>query len=214
MLLMIDEQPRMFEPLRNFRARFGLPETFSVSSFQPKSYEGLGSIERAGADLNDLRRNVLAAVPSRIPVSHLFSAASELSDVFQREMERINPVIGLRDVEIGFAAAGFSDVLHAVAFAVTRASLSRSAVPDFESIYAHWLNGTARIASPVIEYTYGDQVWGIQVVAHAYGRVGLIIAAPETTYYVVDPVLACPAEGFMMALLRDVCAAITHALAP
>ncbi len=214
MLLVIDEQPHMFEPIRNFRERFGLQETFGVSGFQPKSYAGLGSIERAGADLNNLRRNILAAVPLSIPVSHLFSAASELSDVFEREMERINAVIGLRESEIGFAVAGFSDVLHAHAFAIMRALLSRSGAPDFEAIYTNWLNGTARIASHVIEYTYGDQVWGIQIVAHAYGRIGLIIAAPEITYYVIDPVLACPAEGFMTALLRDVCTAITRVLAP
>ena len=208
MLLVIDNLPRMFEPIRNFRARFGLMETFGVKFFQPKSYEGLGSIDRAGADLNDLRRHVLAAVPSHIATNRLFSAASEIADVFQREMIRINAVIGLREPEIEFAASGFADVLQAYVFAMMRASLSSGGTPDFDAVYTNWLNGTARIASPVIEYEYGDQIWGVQIVAHAYGRVGLIIAAPEMTYYVHDPELACPAEGFMAMLLREVCVAV------
>ncbi len=47
-------------------------------------------------------------------------------------------------------------------------------------------------------------MWSIRLIAHAYGRAELIVETPNATYYVHDPALGCPAEGFMASLLMEV----------
>jgi hypothetical protein len=46
----------------------------------------------------------------------------------------------------------------------------------------------------------------VQIIAHAYGRAGMVIHASDETFYVYDAALGCPAEGFMSTLLSDIAA--------
>ncbi|MDX2162363.1 MAG: hypothetical protein SF162_13635 [bacterium] len=212
MILHIDGQRRAFTSLRDFRARHQLPETFSTAYFQPKTLEGLGSIEGAGAALRSVREAVIAAVPSSIPASHLLTAVDAVCAHFRDHLTAANDRIGLKPAEIEYAAAGMNAVCQAYGYALLRAHLGGDPTPAFESVYQTWLDESVRIASPVYPYPVGEaceSVWGVQVVANAYGRVGLIVAMETETAYVYDPALACPAEGFMVGLLRDVCAAFT-----
>jgi len=179
--------------LKAFRQQHALPDSFGVALFEPKDYTDLGSIQsvQAGAALHTLRQNLLAQKTRSIDALTAFFAA---------ELERINPAIGLREEEIGFAAAGFGDVLRAVFYARVRPS-----PPPFAEIYRAWLLGTISVASTTHPYPHQGQSWGVQVVSHAYGRVGLLVHLPTHTAYVMDASLACPADGFMFALLGEVC---------
>lgn len=217
MLLIIDGTPREFVPIKQFRAAHDLPASFGVGHFQPKDWNGLGALDRAGASLMTLRANVMEAVPAHIVPARLLTVVSVLSAVFHRELTAINPTVGLQVVEVEFASAGFNDVCQAYAYALTRSrlngaelSFSSAAVTtvSFDQVYADWLNASVKIASPVYPYPHADQTWGVQVIAHAYGRIGLMVADAEGVTYVADTTLACPAEGFMVALLTDVCASI------
>jgi hypothetical protein len=214
MHLLIDGVERDFIPIKDLRARFDLPPTFGVAHFQPKDYTGLGSIDRAGAELNAVRASVLAAIPDEIKPSQLLTFVTELQSFFLNELYAVNPRVHLKDVEIEFAAAGFSDMTNAFAYALLRSTLANQPAPAFESVYRDWLNQTVRVASSVYEYPHGDQVWGVQVIAHAYGRIGLMIQASDELFFTYDPSLACPAEGFMTNLLSEVCARIVSILKP
>src|SRR5688500_5081521 len=149
MRLTIDGQPQTFTPLRDFRAAHGLPPDFGVSRFEPKSYDGLGRIDSVGAELNNVRLAVVGMVKSvgqpEDPAIWL-KMSPVLRDFFQRQLESVNPKVGLRPPEVEFAAAGFGDVTEAVIWALLRARATKSPAPPFESIYAEWLNNTARVS--------------------------------------------------------------------
>jgi hypothetical protein len=206
MRLTIDGQLRAFIPIKQFRAEYGLPVEFGVSLFEPKEWEGLGRIDRAGAELNRVRAAVLAALPASLSPSGWLSFLPDLSRLFENKLWEINPQVGLKDVEIEFAVGGFSDVCQAMGYALLRAQAAGEPGPDFNRVYADWLDSTTRVFSQVHPYTHEGETWQVQIVAHAYGRAGLLIQTPTTTHYVHDAALGCPAEGFMAALLAEVCA--------
>lgn len=214
MRLIIDGVEREFISIKTLREQFILPEVFGVALFQAKDYTGLGSIERAGAELNAVRDATLAAVPHTIKQAQLLSLAPQLQAVFLQQLHAINETVQLRDAEIDFAVAGFGDVVSAFTFALVRASVADQATPTFASVYRDWLNQTVRIASSVYSYPHGDAVWGVQVIAHAYGRIGLMIETGESMIFAYDPALACPAEGFMAHLLQNVCQQILQNFQP
>lgn len=198
MRLTIDGESRPFTPIRAFREAYDLPPEFGVALFEPKDYTGLGRIDQAGAELNAVRAAVIAAIPARLTIQQWLGFIPELTRLFTNQLYAINPKVHLRDVEIEFAAAGFTDVCQAVIYAIIRA---RGAdVPPFEAIYGAWLDQTARVSQTV--HAYRD--WQVQIVTHAYGRAGLIVRAGAETFYVQDAALSCPAEGFMAALLAEV----------
>lgn len=207
MRLMIDGQPISFIPLRDFRAAHDLPPDFGVACFEPKDYAGLGSISSAGTALNSLRGALLDALPASLTPQGLLSLAAALTDRFRIELTRINPHVRLREAEIEFAVAGFGDVCNAYAYA-----LLRDRAASFEVVYRDWLAASARVFSGVHRYEHRGEQWRARVIAHAYGRFGLLIETPRGTFAVYDPALACPAEGFMSALLSDVCAGLARAL--
>lgn len=191
-------------PIQQFRARHDLPATFSVALFEPKDDTGLGRIDTAGTALHDVRAVVLAALPSPRPAAAWLGQIPVLQTVFTGALHRINPLVGLREVEIDFAAAGFRDVCEAVVYARLRAEATRQPAPTFRQIYADWLDSTIRIGATIHEYTHRGETWGIQIISHAYGRAGLIVTLGATVQQVADPALGCPAAGFMQSLLSDV----------
>ncbi|NDJ61109.1 MAG: hypothetical protein GYB67_08285 [Chloroflexi bacterium] len=209
MNLMIDGAVRHFIPIKEFRADHGLPPTFSMAHFEPKDFTGLGSIDRAGAELNQLRAAVLAAVPDRLALAGWLEALPQLHATFRGQLYAINAVVQLHESEIDFAAAGFGDVTQAYVYALIRANAAKDPPPSFAVVYGVWLNSTARVSQTIYEYTHQGSVWRVQLVTHAYGRAGMIVAMAESAaVYVHDVTLGCPAEGFMAGLLAEVAARI------
>jgi hypothetical protein len=205
MQFLIDGQARTLTPLKDFRAQHGLPPAFKVSRFEPKNYASLGSIERAGAELNAVRRAVLEAIPPRLTQEALFAhVLPQLEHVFEAQLYTINAVVGLKEVEIGFAVSGFADVCRAWGYAAVRARLAKAPLPDFNHVYAEWLYSSIRVSQTLHPYPHEGQVWQVQVLTHAYGRFGLVVHRSAETQYVYDAALACPAEGYMLTLLSEV----------
>ena len=59
-----------------------------------------------------------------------------------------------------------------------------------------------RLSQNIFSYIHNDDIWHIQTVNYAYGRLGLRIEA-DAVSYVQDMIYACPAHGYMLTLLRD-----------
>ncbi|MDL1899415.1 hypothetical protein FBR02_01435 [Anaerolineae bacterium CFX9] len=211
MQLMVDGQLQTFLPLRAFCETYHLPSSFSVALFEPKDYTGLGSIERAGAALNGLRAELIAALPEAQPLPAWLAWLPQLAQTFHERLTAINAHVGLREEEIGFAVSGLADVCHAWVYALLRAHLSGADIPAFSTVYRDWLNGTVRVSQTVHTYPYNqDTIWRVQVITHAYGRAGLVIDTGTRFHYVADAALACPAEGFMLNLLTELAAGIAQ----
>jgi hypothetical protein len=211
MQLEIHGIPRTFIPIAVFRQQHGLPATFGVDTFQPKDWAGLGSIDGATDALNRVRDMTLAGVPSQVNVTAWLGHVPEMTATFEMALVRANDAIGLREDEIVFATNGFGDVCNAYAFALVRSTVTDKPAPDFDTVYREWLYGTVSLGGVRYPYLHNDATWTVRTVHHAYGRVGLEVDMGEQTVYVVDKALACPAEGFMVGLLRAVVAAMTAA---
>ncbi|MCC6616004.1 MAG: hypothetical protein IT320_21220 [Anaerolineae bacterium] len=201
-------------PIKSFRARYDLPPTFGVAYFTPKDYVGLGSIDgpSAGLALNRLHASVLSRVPMQIAHADLPSVVTRLADYFRVEMDMANSAIGLQPQEVEFAVSGFADVTHKYAFALLRARLTREPAPDFKAIYESWLASGVRVLETPYPYAADGHDWQVRVISHVYGRVGLIVQTEADTHYLYDPALMCPAEGFMLGLLQDICARLATAV--
>ncbi len=199
-----------FIPLKAYQAQHGLPETFEVALFAPKDFTGLGRIDQAGAEMNAMRAAVVAAVPEYLPINQWIGFIPRLTDIFTMQLYSINHVVGLREVEIEFAAGGFSDVCHAFAYAALRAGVPARAAPKFQQVYHDWLAATTTTALAG-SYLHGEESWNISVIYDAYGRVGLRIERGDAVDYVRDVALACPAHGYMRVLLEEVAAKLAAA---
>lgn len=212
MQFIIDGIPRDFIPIKEFRQQHDLPPDFGVRVFEPKDYTDLGSIEAAGVELHQTRAAVLEAIRAPRPLAAWMDGALTLADLFREQLFAINHVVGLRENEIDFAVAGFHDVLQAVVYELIRARAARNAPRSFDELYRTWLFTTIKLSQTVHLYPYRDHVtWEIQILTHVYGRFGLVARTVEGTYYVYDPALACPAQGFMAALLAETADAIYRA---
>ncbi|MCA0456581.1 MAG: hypothetical protein LCI00_21590 [Chloroflexi bacterium] len=203
MRLTIDGIPYTFIPIKEFRAAHNLPSAFGINLFEDKDYTDLGRIDSAGSHLNSLRDNIMESLPQRLPPMQWLSEVTTVTRQFQKYLYYINDHVGLRDVEVEFAVAGFSDVLQVYAYALARAEAAHSPLPEFRELYEEWLFGTTKVFKERHAYMIDDQPCTVRVVAHAYGRIGLLIHAAQT-YAVYDPVLACPAEGFMTSFLAEI----------
>lgn len=214
MHLYIEGILREFTPIKLFRQQHDLPETFGVALFEPKDFAGLAAVDGAGADLNHLRQKMLMAVPEQLKISELLSALDSLQQQFRTELTAINDKIGLKEVEIDYAVSGFADVNQALLYDLIRHKNSPMQKPDFATIYQAWLNNSVRVSSTLYNMVHNQSLWIIQIVNHAYGRVGLIVhIEDQSTHYIQDGVYACPVEGFMFSLLSDLASKIIAATA-
>ncbi|MBZ0294152.1 MAG: hypothetical protein K8L99_16440 [Anaerolineae bacterium] len=213
MRLLIGNQHQDFIPIKTFRARYDLADDFSLALFEPKDYNGLGHIDEAGSELNMVRQSVLEAIPNDLSLKGWIEFLPELSRLFQNKLDEINPQINLKSIEIEYAVSGFHDVCQSLIYAMIRAMAANEPLPSFEDVYQQWLDSSVKISNTVHHYAYTDELWPIQIVNNAYGRCGMIIWTNETTHYVYDNTVACPAEGFVQILLKDVSARILQAKA-
>ncbi len=142
-----------------------------------------------------VREAVLSALPECMTAPQWLLFLPDLTRLFQDKLYDINPRVGLKEVEIEYAVGGFSDVCHAFAYALVRARAAQNSLPDFRTVYTDWLSGTGKVFIEKYTYDHHGQIWNIQLVAHAYGRMGLIINISEMLHRVYDPILVCPAEG-------------------
>ncbi len=189
-----------FMPVKAFRAAHRLPPEFGISQFEAKDYTGLGRIDQAGSELNHLRETLLAMLPQSQSATSWLAHLPEMTRQFEHLLRAINPQVGLREAEIEFAVAGFNDPLQAYAYARLRGQ----SAPDFTAVYGEWLTSTTRLFTQRHTFQLDDAPAQAQVVAHAFGRFGLLIQAADVVHAVYDPALACPAEGFMVNLLTDI----------
>jgi hypothetical protein len=206
MQIVLQGQMHTSVPIRQFRQQMQLPEHFGVQLFEPKDFSGLAAIDRAGAEMNDLRAALSAFVPPALSISELLPFVDQMVALFRAGLAAINDRIGLGIHEVEFAVSGFADVLHHWAYALIRASAAHSSPPAFEDVYLQWLHASIRLSQRTFSYPYRDgSVWQIQLLNHAYGRFGLRVQADEQVWVVQDGVYACPAEGYMEVLLSELC---------
>lgn len=212
MRLTIYNHVREFTPVRSFREKFDLPPEFGITQFFAKDFTGLGSLDQAGDALEVLRHAILNAIPEETPPEGWLAFALRLQLTFNRNLERINPRIGLLPSEIEFAAMGFGELCQVFIYAVLRARIEQKPLPPVQDLYRDWLNNTTAVSLVTYLYPYRGDTWRIQMVRTAYGRVGLIIQTAESTYYVQDAQLGCPAEGFIASLIEEVATKIAAVL--
>lgn len=193
-----------FVPVKEFRDAHQLPTDFGVVQFEVKDYTGLGRIDQAGTALNGVRAAVLAAISEQVPIREWLTTLPRLTRLFETHLQSINEQVGLKQVEIEYAVAGFNDSLQTYIYALLHASTAKTEPPPFHAVYHDWLNSTVRVYAHKHLCTLDGETGTAQVVAHAYGRVGLLIQTAAKSYAVYDPVFACPAEGFMTTLLADI----------
>lgn len=207
MQAVVDGQSQTLIPLADFRAQLGLPDTFNMRYFEPKDWD-VGSMDRAGEQLAQMRQQVLETVPPAFNVGQLLVVVEQLVFAYRRELEAINARIKLRDVEVDFAVSGFSDVLHAVAYKLIQlAYVHRGHIAEmfqFEDIYQKWLDDSVRVGGNIFPYEHLGRMFNVQVIYNIYGRIGLRVMAGDAVYYVADASLSCPAWGYMDTLCRHV----------
>jgi hypothetical protein len=206
MKLLVNGTTREFIPLKNYQAQHNLPDDFQVARFEPKDYSGLGSIDGTGNSLNHMRDDLLNHLPASLTPQGWLEHLPKVTARFHHGMTRINDQIKLREFEIEFAAAGFEDMCRTLIYGIIRAGSGTP--PTFEVAYEEWLWSTIRVAVAEHPYVFAGEIWRVQVVSHAFGRCGLVVARPNEVDYVLDGSLACPAEGFMITMLSEVCTRI------
>ncbi|MCB0212821.1 MAG: hypothetical protein KDJ52_25990 [Anaerolineae bacterium] len=211
-------QKHPFITLQAFREKWGLPDSFTLEAFERKDWN-VGSMDGSGPGLITMRQAVVDAVPNTLAWADLPTLTAQLVAVFREHMEATNAAVGLQEVEIDFAVAGFSDVLNIALYELLRLRQMHRAdtAPiknqfDFASLYQSWLDDSARIATTAHTYPHNHTTFTVRTVYNAYGRVGLAVHTPTGVEYVADSRLACPAAHYMRDLCRDVTTALVQAL--
>ncbi len=120
MQLTINDRPQTFIPLHTFRSQWNLSAEFQVDYFEPKNWEGLGSMKGASDGLEKMKQAVLATIPDAVTSLNILSAVDVLTTVFRYQMEMANKQMGLRHHDVGFAVAGFEDVIQNVVYDLLR----------------------------------------------------------------------------------------------
>ncbi|MDX1992708.1 MAG: hypothetical protein SF029_09970 [bacterium] len=198
-------------PIQDFRKTHHLPPDFGVATFAPKDYTGLGSIDRAGDVLHDVRTEIVAAVPERKPPQGWMTFSLELQLRFHRLLRKVNPQIGLRPSEIEYAVAGFGDVIQTYTLALMKAQSSGRPLPDFLPVYQHWIDDSLLVARTEDHYSHNGVTWRVRLVKTVYGVCGLRVETTNGATFVRDDALACPAQGFMTRLLMEIAAKLRTA---
>lgn len=219
MHLTINNKSYQFVPIHIFRTKWGLADEFSIALFEPKDWTGLGSLDRAGEPLLEIRQQVLQVIPPRLTQADLLPLVQLFTNTFHQQLNTANAQIGLRTVEIDFAVAGFHDVIQSVVYKLVQlAHTYPGDLPlalgkfSFAEVYFAWLNDSVQVSATKHIYNHSDTQFEVYVVNYAYGRIGLEVHVAGDCIYVADSSLACPAAGYMQDLCADVSAALCNAL--
>jgi hypothetical protein len=191
-------------PIRQFRTDHQLPDIFSVTHFEPKDMTGLAHIDGAGEALDSLRQSILASIPPHLTTLPTFDFLDHFVQLFGKTLHTVNHLIGLKDVEIGYAVSGFGDMLNIWFYDQARAIKTKTPATLFDTLYMDWVANSGRRSEKIHRYQHGEDEWEIRLLNNAYGRTGLQVDMPTHTAYVHDTAYLCPAEGFMRGVLRDV----------
>jgi hypothetical protein len=201
MHLLIDGELRELIPIKHYRTLHNLPDSFTITTFEPKAEPDLASLDHTPPQaLQSIHENTLKAIKKGLSPIEIIAHIDILTPTFDQSLRRVNDQIGLKDVEIEFAVSGFDDALRRWGYALITPD-----APTWETVHAQWLMDSVRISGKVFDYP-PDLI--IQIISTIYGRVGLRIKQMGAVDYVLDRTHACPAEGFMTHLMRDV----AHAL--
>ncbi len=206
---MIEGASRQLIPIRAYRALHHLPESFGLAFFEPKhaaelaSIDGLPpdiltSIHTAAISAATLSAAALSAALRDTTTPDALSAITPIVSAFSAALVAANPAIGLKDVELDYAVNSFADMLNMWAFR------AMAAQPDFDAAYRQWLNDSVRLATQVFPYEHQADTLHVRIINTVFGRIGLRVERKNAVDYVSDRVHACPAEGFMASLCRDV----------
>ena len=204
MHLTINGELRSLADIRDFRKTYDLPSDFGVALFEPKDYTGLASIEQAGDTLQGVRQTTLEIIPPEMQFMMLMPFMEQLTKYFRVRLNIANAQINLKEEEIDFAVNGFEDIGQQIVYAIIHAKNTRTPMTDFNMIYEAWLDGTVRVSTRIYEYDHNGTTWRIKIINNIYGRVGLVIDTGDETFYVRDAALACPAQGFMYNMMKEV----------
>ena len=101
MELVINGRRQNFMPIQQFRSQWHLPDEFGVAYFEPKDWQGLGSIKGAGGAMSAMRKAVLADMPETVRWANLLSVVDLLTQTFRYQLEQANTHIGLRLHDVG-----------------------------------------------------------------------------------------------------------------
>jgi hypothetical protein len=214
MQLWIDGEVREFVPVQQFREEQGLSHHFGITLFYQKDFTGKGNVQGAGAVLNELRKEIIASIPNGSPTQGWLTFSLELQLLFHRKLREINPQVGLQQSEIEYAVAGFGEVTQMYIQSMLRARMTGKEAPTFDHLYERWQYQSALTSNYYLPYHHNAETWRVYLVKYIYGLVGFKVETERDTYYVQDTALACPAEGFMTAMLRDVTEKIDQAMRP
>lgn len=202
-----------FIELATFRRAHNLPDEFGLSLFDPKDYTNLGMIDHIGAEaLNELKQIMLGNLPERLSLSHYQTFLEQYQLLFRVWLYEANAQIGLRQVELDFAEAGFADVNQVWMYELIRARAAQTEMPSFAKVYAQWVGNSIQLSGNHFCYRHRDQEWDIQIIHSVYGRIGLYICIEGKEFFVYDTIYACPAEGFMTQILTQISEHLTKVL--
>ncbi|MEM7028338.1 MAG: hypothetical protein AAF629_02005 [Chloroflexota bacterium] len=218
MELSLNDQLETLIPLSTFRDMWQLPDTFSMTYFEPEERSDLGTLDQSGNTLNHIRETIIGAVSGQVLLPDLFTEVERLAVYFQQTLISVNHQIGLQQVEIDFARAGLEDILRQVTDHLVRAYYDYQSTPekicdtlDFAALYQAWLNSGARIASTETPFSHNDQTFLVRVIYDPYGRVGLQVSVDDELYYVADTQFMCPAANYMRGLSEAVAEKLCNA---
>jgi hypothetical protein len=209
--LPIDGVLRDFVDVQTYRKLHHLPNSFGVNTFEPKSYDGLGSIAHAGDVLRTMKDHFLSEMPDFASPQKWLLLQDQEQARFRSLLVETNTQVGLREPEIDFAVAGFVNVYSQWVYVLFHAKATHTPPKSFDEIYHAWLHESVRVASQIYHYKHSVDVWQVKIISHVYGRIGLQIQRGDIVEHVYDHNLACPAEHFMRSFMSDVAAHIQSA---
>lgn len=213
MLLIIDGQPRLFVPIRQFRRLNRLPDEFGIPLFRWKEQVAISGFAHMQDKLHEIRVAVLRTLFQGKGNLSWLSFALKLELVLRKRLLELTSDSELSRLEAEFTAACFGDLCATYVYSCLRARAGERSIPYFQSVYLDWLSETVRISQLVHCYVHDGALWRIQVVTHAFGRVGLIVDTAEDIHYVEDNEEASPAARFLVSLLVEVAAQMGQGIA-
>lgn len=215
MHLLIDRERRDFIPATAFRLTHALLPTFCIAYFEPADGAPSGSsgwTKGTAAEQIEVQQAVLDAIPAQLPLWGWSLALPPLVTLFQNKLDAAAPLLELNSDEIAFAVSTFSHVLQLYLHAMIHARVTGQAFPSFAELYMNWLDSTVTIGGAVYPYAHHSETWAVQVVSHAYGKVGLIVWTNAATYYVQDNAYNRRLQLFLETLLGEAAAHMAAAV--